>query len=340
VIFYLIGEALAAPDDGIIIIDEPELHLHKSIQTWLWREIQAARPDCLFVYMTHDVDFASSLSGAKKIWLKSFDGQFWEWEEAPSIEDFPEELLLQILGSRRPILFVEGENGSYDVALFRELYSDYTVISRGSSSQVILATQALREATQFHHLEPYGIIDRDRRNSEQITSLNSKGVAVLNVAEVESLFCVPEVLKLVANQQGLPSDEKFERAKSFVLRELQKELEVQISLHVADEIKFRLNIFDTKKRGASELKAELESRITDINVEGIYTEIKARFDEVIQRQDYIGALALFNRKGLAVQLSNIFEIKSLPAYVLRMMQGSESDDWTQAFSNYIPKLGS
>jgi hypothetical protein len=339
VIFYLIGQALAAAKDGVIIVDEPELHLHKSIQTWLWREVQTARPDCLFVYMTHDVDFAASLTEAKKIWLKSFDGQLWEWEEAPSIEGFPEELLLQILGSRRPILFIEGESGSYDVALFRELYPDYAVISRGSCSQVILATQALREAIQFHHLEAHGIIDRDRRNSEQITSLKSKGIEVINVAEIENLFCVPEVLKLVAEQQGFPSDEKFEKAKSFVFRALQKELEVQISLHVADEIKFRLNIFDTKKRGASELRAELESRVTDVDVEGIYTEVKSRFDNVIQRQDYIGALALFNRKGLAVQLSDIFEIKNLPAYVLRMMQSSKSNAWIQSLNSYIPKLG-
>ena len=33
VIFYLAGQALAAPKDGIMIADEPELHLHKSIQS-------------------------------------------------------------------------------------------------------------------------------------------------------------------------------------------------------------------------------------------------------------------------------------------------------------------
>ena len=60
VIFYLIGECLAAPDDAVIVIDEPEMHLHKSIQSDLWDAIEAERPDCLFVYLTHDVDFAAS----------------------------------------------------------------------------------------------------------------------------------------------------------------------------------------------------------------------------------------------------------------------------------------
>jgi len=60
VIFYLIGQCLAAPHDGIIIIDEPELHLHKSVQPKLWSEIEKLRTDCLFVYLTHDVDFAAA----------------------------------------------------------------------------------------------------------------------------------------------------------------------------------------------------------------------------------------------------------------------------------------
>ena len=79
VIFYLIGQCLAAPENGIIIIDEPEIHLHKSVQAPLWQEIEKLRPDCLFIYMTHDVDFAASLQDVQKIWLKSFNGATWEW---------------------------------------------------------------------------------------------------------------------------------------------------------------------------------------------------------------------------------------------------------------------
>ena len=67
VIFYLIGQCLAAPLNGIVVIDEPELHLHKSVQTSLWAEIERLRADCLFVYLTHDVDFAAAKEGSKRI---------------------------------------------------------------------------------------------------------------------------------------------------------------------------------------------------------------------------------------------------------------------------------
>ena len=137
VIFYLIGQCLAAPKDGIIVIDEPELHLHKSIQAPLWDAIEKLREDCLFVYLTHDVDFAAAKSAAEMVWLKSFDGASWEWELIDQDENLPDELLIEVLGSRKPVVFVEGENGSYDVSLYRELLPEFLVIPRGSCTQVI-----------------------------------------------------------------------------------------------------------------------------------------------------------------------------------------------------------
>ena len=73
---------------GWIFVDEPELHLHKSIQASLWTAIEAVRSDCLFVYLTHDTEFAAAFPQAKKIWLKNFDGKVWEWEEAQPVEGF------------------------------------------------------------------------------------------------------------------------------------------------------------------------------------------------------------------------------------------------------------
>ncbi|NSY32670.1 ATP-binding cassette domain-containing protein [Pseudoalteromonas sp. JC28] len=163
VIFYLIGQCLAAPQNGIIVIDEPELHLHKSIQAPLWDAIEKQREDCLFVYLTHDVDFAAAKSAAKMVWLKSFDGSKWEWEQINQDEDLPGDLLIEVLGSRKPVVLVEGENGSYDVSLYRELLPNFLVIPRGSCTQVIQSVKALKANPQIHHLEVYGVIDRDRR---------------------------------------------------------------------------------------------------------------------------------------------------------------------------------
>ena len=340
VVFYLIGQALAAPENGTIIIDEPELHLHKSIQAKLWREIQNARPDCLFVYLTHDVEFAASLTEAKKIWLKSFNGQVWEWEEVPEVEGFPEELLLQVLGTRRPILFVEGDNGSLDVALFRFLYPEHTVIPRASCHEVIQSVTTLRALPQLHHLRIHGIIDRDRRPDNEIEKLKTKGIETLIVAEVENLFWVPEVLQVLARQMGLPADETLAKAQDFIFRALQKELETQISLHVANEVQFRLDKFNGKTQGQANIEQEVNRVVQSVDVVGLYSEVAAQFQRAIEEQDYSKVLRLYNRKTLAGQMSKTFNLAdmTLPHHILRLAQGEHAAELRQAFSSYLPRL--
>ena len=58
-IFYLIGQTLTASPNSVLIVDEPELHVHPSIMAKLWDELEAARPDCAFVFITHDLEFAA-----------------------------------------------------------------------------------------------------------------------------------------------------------------------------------------------------------------------------------------------------------------------------------------
>ena len=66
--------------------------------------------------ITHDTQFASLHSNAEKIWIKEYNGINWKLEKINN-NKLPEELLLDILWSRKNILYVEGENNSYDPQL-------------------------------------------------------------------------------------------------------------------------------------------------------------------------------------------------------------------------------
>ena len=55
VTIYLLGQCLIAPNDMTIIIDEPEIHLHKSIMYRLWDKIEEFCPNKTFIYITHDL---------------------------------------------------------------------------------------------------------------------------------------------------------------------------------------------------------------------------------------------------------------------------------------------
>lgn len=337
VIFYLIGQCLAAPNNGIIVIDEPELHLHKSVQTSLWAEIERLRPDCLFVYLTHDVDFAAAKEGSKRIWLKSFDGQVWDWEELQEDSNLPGDLLIEVLGSRKPVVFVEGDNGSHDVALYRAILPSFLVIPRGSCSQVILSVKALKANTQLHHLQVYGIIDRDRRVPVEIQKLEDDSIFVLAVAEVENLFCVKEILQIVSQRLARDANADFQAVSDTIFSRLQGELETQVSLQVASEIKFQLNRFDEKQKGTAALTSALQSLANGIDVGGIYSQTLAEFNAAISSKDFESLLSLYNRKSLSSQASGALGLKNgeLPELVVRLAKGECRDEIASALKKYF-----
>lgn len=337
VIFYLIGQCLAAPNNGIIVIDEPELHLHKSVQTSLWAEIERLRPDCLFVYLTHDVDFAAAKEGSKRIWLKSFDGQVWDWEDLQEDSNLPGDLLIEVLGSRKPVVFVEGDNGSHDVALYRAILPSFLVIPRGSCSQVILSVKALKANTQLHHLQVYGIIDRDRRVPVEIQKLEDDSIFVLAVAEVENLFCVKEILQIVSQRLARDANADFQAVSDTIFSRLQGELETQVSLQVASEIKFQLNRFDEKQKGTAALTSALQSLANGIDVGGIYSQTLAEFNAAISSKDFESLLSLYNRKSLSSQASGALGLKNgeLPELVVRLAKGECRDEIASALKKYF-----
>jgi hypothetical protein len=190
VVVYLLGQALCAPANAVLIIHEPEIHVHRAVQASLWDELERARPDCAFVYITHDLEFASTRMGARKTWVRSYDGAAWEWEDVPPAGEIPESLLLAVLGSRRPVLFVEGERSSRDYALYSVLFPGELVLPRQGCDAVVHATRSIRalEGDGVHHVQARGIGDRDRRSDAEIGALRASGIVVADVAEVENLF--------------------------------------------------------------------------------------------------------------------------------------------------------
>lgn len=337
VIFYLIGQCLAAPKNGIIVIDEPELHLHKSVQAPLWAEVERLRPDCLFVYLTHDVDFAVAQEGAQRVWLKSFDGTSWDWELIKDKDDFPDDLLIEVLGSRKPIVFVEGVNGSHDVSLYREILTGFLVIPRGSCDQVIQTVRALRSNTQLHHLQVYGLIDRDRRTTPEIGALQNDKIYTLDVAEVENLFCTQEILALVSARLARDATTDFNQAVAQVFRQLNTELDTQVSLRVIAEVKFKLNCFDASARGAPALSASLQQLVQGIDVSALYAHFDGDFQRVINARDYRELLCLYNRKSLPNQIGNALGLKAgeLVDLVVRLARTDARDQVIAAIKPYL-----
>lgn len=304
-VFYLIGAALCACPNALLVIEEPETLLHNSIKNQLWDEIEAIRPDCTFVYLTHDIDFATSRSDSKRIWIRSYDADHsvWDYELIESNESFPEEVYMEILGSRKPILFIEGtDTNSIDSKLYPFIFPDYLVKPMGGCQKVIETTKAFGQLKDFHTLDSKGIVDRDRRTQGEINYLREQHIYVPDVAEVENLLMIEDVIKTVAKRLMKDPDDVFKQVKENVVRLFQKELDSQVILHAKHQVRKKLETtVDRKITTVEQLTEHVESIRLNIHVEEIYKNIKEEFESYIETENYKSILRVYNQKGMLPQ---------------------------------------
>jgi hypothetical protein len=117
-------------------------------------------------------------------------------------EELPESVKVDLLGSRRKILFIEGTDSSLDQPLYALLYPNVSVRSRESCTEVRRAVEGLRSVKSLHNAEAYGLIDSDGMDSTFQEKLRADGVYPLPMFSVESLYYSAEVLDAVASRQA------------------------------------------------------------------------------------------------------------------------------------------
>lgn len=320
IVFYLIGAVLCAPQNALLIIEEPTLLLHQLIKNSLWDEIEHLRPDCTFVYLTHDVEFASSRTFAKRLWIRAYfaDEHVWDYELLENDESFPEEIYMTLLGSRKPILFIEGtESNSLDSRLYPLIFPNYMVKPMGGCQRVIETTKAFRQLKDFHTLDSMGIVDRDRRTKGEVEYLNEQHILVPDVAEVENLLLLEPVIKVVAGKLLANPDKVFNEVKENIIRLFEKDLDEQVLLHTKHRVRKRLEIAVNRKISSmEELSGHIESLEESIDVTTLYDSLKQKFSAYITNRDYMLILRVYNQKGIIGQsrLCNLLGISNKMSY--------------------------
>lgn len=338
-VLYLAAQVLCVPANKMIIIDEPEVHLHRSIMNRLWKTLESCRQDCLFVYITHDLQFAAAHGSIDKFWIKEFDGNKWSIERVEGT-DLPEELTLEILGSRKSVLFVEGERSSLDYQLYTELYPDYLVIPCGSCSQVIARTRAFRKSAMLHDCEVFGLIDRDYRSEREIVALGRDHIYALDVAEIENLFLVEELIKLVAEQLAVGDVKKtVSEIKEFVIKtKYANMIERQLCQSVVAELKYQLSCIEIDMKNEEEAKSTLQVGLNAIDYDHIRTMKEPIFREPLKNQDYRSVLKVFNEKEIAKSVGHFFGVSNedYQSKVINLLHGKCHDEIKAALSGYLP----
>jgi ABC-type cobalamin/Fe3+-siderophores transport system ATPase subunit len=319
VMLFLIAQVLQAPKSGFIIVDEPEMYLHKTILKKLWDILEKERQDCIFVYLTHDLDFATSRTTAKKIWIRSFiHPDKWDIENIPENE-LPEPLLLELLGSRKNILFCEGKKGSIDEKIYNILFPSFTITPVDNCFAVINYTKAFNKLPNSN-TKAFGIIDSDHHGSERLQALEQENVFSLSLTEPENLFLDEDFLK-VLSKQLLLEESIVDEIKTEVFAQLQNEIELQTSNYVSAKINYYFKDSHVSKGNTLATVNDNYNKFSnEIKIQDWYDNRKQELEKIIADKDYNKVLSVYNNKGLKAIANKKFKITDFTDRAIKQMQ--------------------
>jgi hypothetical protein len=346
-VFYMVGQVLVADTGSIFIMDEPEIHMHRAILGRLWDELEAARPDCAFLLITHDLEFAASRAGKKYVVRTYAPETGWEIEEVPDAEGFSEELVTLILGSRKPVLFVEGEpEGSLDIAIYRACYPGWTVVPRGGCEVVIHSVASMRSNKALTRITCAGLVDADGRDSTDRQNLESKGVYVLPVAEIENVLLLPDVsraLLLKDDYDERDLDAKLAEVKSAIFDDAKvsknvDEVVLSYCRRRIDQIVKKIDLSGHKSIG--DIAASFTCQTAAVDIAVIAAEMQKRIADAVAADDLAALLAIYDRKMPLLVIATKLRpshVKDFTAWVTRAIQSRDDDRLRKVIQAILPK---
>ncbi len=321
VIFYMIGQCLLCPREKLIIIDEPELHINKAIINLVFDEIEAERNDCAFVYITHDLDFAVSRQASAVLAVKACrfpnpnqpQNCEWDLEVVPEATGLDEEFVAAIVGSRQPVLFVEGTKGSLDATLYRWLYPEFTVLPARSCDAVIHSVVTFNAQSDLHRYNAVGLVDFDHRSPKQIEWLGDRRVIALPVCEAENLLLLPDVLYQIALLLHFTPDEAGKivcdtHAEVFNQANVQKaEVALRKTKRRLDEI---LKGVSLTGKDVEAFDAGVREALSKIEPKTMCAEYEKGIADAIAANEIENLLKEFDNKGLVDIMAQKLGMKS------------------------------
>ncbi|MCT0017115.1 DUF4435 domain-containing protein [Lactococcus lactis subsp. lactis] len=289
VTIYYILQILLAPNKATIIVDEPETYLNASLYNRLWDMLENIRSDCRFIYISHRLDFIESRKNVDFIWFKNFDApDEWEFQfiDTEISEKFPKELLIQLTGVKKDVLFCEGtDKSSLDYSIYQSLFPEITVIPVGSCNEVIRYTKSYNNNKSVFINHAYGIIDNDLRTDTEVSSLENEQIFVTQYLEIEMLMCDENVIKAILNANfDEHTNEKLEKFQSEFIQKISSKKQKLITQREKKEYEVELQncIFDTSLSFEDNL-SNLTEKLKDINKSTRFSE---RLDCAVDNKNF------------------------------------------------------
>lgn len=225
---------LTSPKHCVILIDEPELHLHPQLAFRLIQALLSIGEKNQFLLFTHSGELITSYADQQVFYIDTHDKSKNQARDLSELADDPE--LSKILGQNigtfavgKNVIFVEGQNASLDKALYhaiaKEIFPDSVVIPVFGQEN-IMALARVREILKstVWGISMFMIRDRDGLTDEQVATIQGRSngrLRILPRRHLESYFLDEKILVEVLSDDLVAEDSQW-RDSSFVLEQLRE----------------------------------------------------------------------------------------------------------------------
>lgn len=240
---------------SVIIVDEPELHLHPTLSFKLIEALKSVGDHTnQFIFLTHSSDLISTYYSTGDVYF--IDQNAGGHNQAHRLSDLGHEhqevaaLIGQNLGLfavGKKLAFVEGEDSSIDRLTYQKIAQredgDVRVIPSGSVLNILALNSIesqIRKAVFGINL--YMIRDRDGLTESQVRALEVNGrIRCLKRRHLENYFLDPEHLSFVAKKLYLTAG-RSNLTADFVAEETKKIAESSLMFNLYQNAKEHLSV--------------------------------------------------------------------------------------------------
>lgn len=319
----LAATVLTVEPGTVLLIDEPERHLHRSIIEPFLTALFVSRTDCPFIISTHELSLPVAASDSRVLLPRSCEWQngipqTWDIDVLEVGIDLPDDLKASVLGSRKRILFVEGDLGSLDAPIYGLLLPDTTVIPKGSSAHVMRAVDGLRAAERLHWVLAYGLVDRDDLTDDQVRELQDRGVFALSVHSAEAIYYSDAAMRRLAQRQAetLGGDpEEFLKSATEAALTLLSNNETMLRLSARKCERLVRGKLHSKMPTWRDLQSGVDISIS-VPVKDLYDQEVAKYRVMIESRDLDGLISRYpvRDSGALNEIATNLEFKGRSKY--------------------------
>ena len=313
VLFY-IGNVLLAPENSYIVVDEPETFLNAAVYNELWDLLISERPDCQFIFASHNMDFVQSRTNASYMWCKKFEAPYdLDYEILEESQEMPLSLLTEVSGTRKPILFCEGTKTSIDYQIYSKLFSEFCFVKPVQGhKQVIQHTKAYNNLQHIHGNIAYGIIDYDWMEEIRIEKYKRKNIFVIPFNEIEMLLVDEAIVKSVLESEEQDKEQKFNRLQKVIIDSctINKDKIIRIALKKRLDEFMEGHLIETREPTEDDALAFLENLSEKFDITVTLGNITKIVEDSIASSDFSTILKICNLKNEIIASKEIKEIAS------------------------------